>query len=444
MGNKGSSRHSYSASEIEALKGPFSDSEFDCLEALADATCSNREAFEEHFSLSVPQDKEDMPVLVNFGASLYTAFLHITDEPVTTELTMPHLAKAAALCIRSSSSSILRCLWAVFDPTLEQDLNDNQLHQLFTAVLLMADVEKDTEKKINDYVNTANSMVASFQLSATEVTLLHLTTWASRTFPLMHTIFSTWMSKKCFKSMPSTRTSYSTPELSHASDILSRGEAIVLSGQSAQLQNQWDRLYTSTQDGLSFNRLCYHLLGYSGPTLIVCTATDGATFGAYCDTPWRDQSKFFGGPGCFLYRLRPNLLVCPSSGQSGTNYMYFNTKGVALPRGLGLGGTTSKCRLFFDEDLDDCYTALKCNTFEQGSITLRASFQIQTLEIWGCGGEESKMAQKGYRAETAELINKARKVDKSQFVNNGFDREMFLGKTFGHGTDAARIADDEH
>ncbi|KDO16462.1 hypothetical protein SPRG_17407 [Saprolegnia parasitica CBS 223.65] len=343
--------------------------------------------------------------------------------------------------MRSSSASILRSLWSIFDASTTGTLSESELRQLFLAVLLMADATSEDAFDVAAYVGAADAMVASFHLHANAISLPHFVSWTSASWPLLHTVFSAWMAHKCFASLPSTRSTYMAPRLSHPSDILSRGELIALSGQSMQLQDTWDRLYTSTQDGLSFNRLCYHLLGYAGPTLIVCTAMDGATFGAYCDTPWKDQSKFFGGPGCFLYRLCPNLLVCPSAG--GTNFMYFNTKGVALPRGLGLGGTTSKCRLFFDEDLDDCYTALKCNTFAPGSLSLRSSFQIQTLEIWGCGGAASRQAQKGYRADTADLINKARKVDKAQFVSNGFDREMFLGKTFGHGTDAARIADDE-
>ncbi|KDO25693.1 hypothetical protein SPRG_08992 [Saprolegnia parasitica CBS 223.65] len=440
MGNK-TSAPKYSAAEIETLKGPFSDAEFDCLDALATAAIADRAAFETLFGLGAMPD--DMPILARFGGALYDAFLTLpdVDGPSTDEVTLAHVAKAAALCMRSSSASILRSLWSIFDASTTGTLSESELRQLFLAVLLMADATSDDALDVAAYVGAADAMVASFHLHANAISLPHFVSWASASWPLLHTVFGAWMAHKCFASLPSTRASYMAPRLSHRSDILSRGELIALSGQSMQLQDTWDRLYTSTQDGLSFNRLCYHLLGYAGPTLIVCTAMDGATFGAYCDTPWKDQSKFFGGPGCFLYRLCPNLLVCPSAG--GTNFMYFNTKGVALPRGLGLGGTTSKCRLFFDEDLDDCYTALKCNTFAPGSLSLRSSFQIQTLEIWGCGGAASRQAQKGYRADTADLINKARKVDKAQFVSNGFDREMFLGKTFGHGTDAARIADDE-
>ncbi|RHZ15158.1 hypothetical protein DYB31_011093 [Aphanomyces astaci] len=151
--------------------------------------------------------------------------------------------------------------------------------------------------------------------------------------------------------------------------------------------------------------------------------------------------------------------------------MYYNTKGVVLPRGLGFGGTTSKCRLFLDDELDNCTSALKCASYEPGAVAMKGSFHIETLEVWGCGGDACMAAQKGYRADTAELINRARKVDKAQFVGtsrgrrcnvldkgglvmvdmttmimigNAFDREMFLGKTFGSGADAARVADDEH
>ncbi|RHY28705.1 hypothetical protein DYB32_006940 [Aphanomyces invadans] len=64
--------------------------------------------------------------------------------------------------------------------------------------------------------------------------------------------------------------------------------------------------------------------------------------------------------------------------------------------------------------------------------------------VWGCGGDECKLAQHHYRADTAELINRARKVDKAQFAGNAFDREMFLSKTFSSGADGIRLADDEH
>ncbi|POM57657.1 Hypothetical protein PHPALM_37801 [Phytophthora palmivora] len=109
-----------------------------------------------------------------------------------------------------------------------------------------------------------------------------------------------------------------------------------------------------------------------------------------------------------------------------------------------MGGSTDKFRLFLSEDLDEhSYSTPKCLSFEQGRLSSSEQFIADIIEVWGCGGAESEFNQKAHRQETADLINRARKVDKAQFVGSDFDKEMFLGKTFGHGTDKARIADDE-
>lgn len=125
--------------------------------------------------------------------------------------------------------------------------------------------------------------------------------------------------------------------------------------------------------------------------------------------------------------------------------MYLNSKGYSLPRGIGVGGNTSKFRLFLSEDFDESsYTTTKDLSFESGKLSSQENFSIEAMEVWGCGGEDAIMNQRASRKETADMINRARKVDKAQFVGSDFDKEMFLGKTFGHGSDQARIADDEH
>lgn len=166
----------------------------------------------------------------------------------------------------------------------------------------------------------------------------------------------------------------------------------------------------------------------------------------FCDSEWKESTRAYGGNGCFLFRFEPEInIYCVSGASSNEGYMYLNSKGYALPRGMGIGGTTSKFRLFLSEDLDESsYTTTKCLSFESGRLSSRENFTIDAMEIWGCGDEDDLMHQRMYRKDTADMINKARKVDKAQFVGSDFDKEMFLGKTFGQGTDAARIADDEH
>lgn len=165
----------------------------------------------------------------------------------------------------------------------------------------------------------------------------------------------------------------------------------------------------------------------------------------FCDTEWKESSRFYGGSGCFLFRAVPDLRVFRVSASGASeNYMYLNSKGYALPRGLGMGGDTNEFRIFLSEDFDEnSYTTPKCLSFEPGSLSGRKHFVINAMEVWGCGGDASRTSQQAHRQETADLINRARKVDKAQFLGSDFDKEMFLSKTFGHGGDRGRIADDE-
>jgi len=165
----------------------------------------------------------------------------------------------------------------------------------------------------------------------------------------------------------------------------------------------------------------------------------------FCDTQWKESSRFYGGNGCFLFRAAPDIRVyrVTASG-ANENYMYLNSKGYALPRGLGIGGDTNSFRLFLSEDFDEnSYATSKDLSFEAGALSSRKGFLINAMEVWGCCGEAGRQSQSAHRQETAELINRARKVDKAQFLGSDFDKEMFLSKTFGHGADHSRVADDE-
>lgn len=80
-------------------------------------------------------------------------------------------------------------------------------------------------------------------------------------------------------------------------------------------------------------------------------------------------------------------------------------------------------------------------TFEPGRLipsnnTGNSHFEIDTLEVWGVGGEEiinrALRTQAEYRGVSQDIINKARKVDKAQFFNNSFDQEFLLSGTLQH------------
>jgi hypothetical protein len=108
--------------------------------------------------------------------------------------------------------------------------------------------------------------------------------------------------------------------------------------------------------------------------------------------------------------------------------------------GIGFGGTTDKPRLFISEKWDDCMASSADLTFEAGSLLPQRNdgnpsklFDLESLEVWGVGGDEAVAHALGDRDKQREIIaaniRKARKVDKAQFVD---DLAQFGSKTFQH------------
>ena len=101
--------------------------------------------------------------------------------------------------------------------------------------------------------------------------------------------------------------------------------------------------------------------------------------------------------------------------------------------------------MFIPESLETCIANSSCLTFESGSLLPdnKTEFQIDTMEIWGCGGDDlikqGLYAQGKDRNSRDDLIRQARKVDKAAFADNAFDQEFLLSKTFAH---KVKVADD--
>ena len=97
--------------------------------------------------------------------------------------------------------------------------------------------------------------------------------WATESFPLLYQPFAAFIYSRLFGNSemdgpslplpPSLR--LAQPELLSPSFILSSRHSLFgLALASPYLQGAWTRLYTSEENGLSFNRICHHILGYRG------------------------------------------------------------------------------------------------------------------------------------------------------------------------------------
>jgi hypothetical protein len=218
------------------------------------------------------------------------------------------------------------------------------------------------------------------------------------------------------------------------------------------------------EDGRSFNRFEWALLGYRGPTLVIIKTTEGACLGAYTATTWKESSGFYGDYNSCLFSLDPDFAIYRPTDQQN-NYMYLHsragsTHGVGLGtcgtlHGLGLGGTTEQPRLFIPESFENCSARYLDKTFGSGNLLPQEAlerFEIQDLEVWGVGGEEriakALEARSEYRSQTGSLIERARTVnDKTQFAKD-LSSGLIPNKVFAHQQEvrgrAAFEVDDVH
>jgi hypothetical protein len=145
---------------------------------------------------------------------------------------------------------------------------------------------------------------------------------------------------------------------------------------------------------------------------------------------------FVGDSKTFLFTSQPKLRVYRSRVGNNGAYQWLNSKSYGLPHGLGFGGTVDAFRLFIPESFETCTARNLCLTYEPGYLVHADQFEIDSFEIWACGGKEKiesgLLAQRESRAITQKNIERARTVDKAQFFNNQFDREFLLTNTFSH------------
>jgi TLD len=313
------------------------------------------------------------------------------------------------------------------------------------------------------------------------VSLDEVLDWCDVVAPMFGSILPSFVHYLFFpnKPYPPSRTLFAYPTINQDSDIFveatketmntssdSSPLLFALACFSSALHGTFHRLYTSSQDGLSFNRLQNALLGYGGPTLMVLRSVPSASqtsgvFGAYSSSSWKESKDFYGNSDCFLFRIssgsRSSSSTCcnvyrPTG--SARNFMYCNSAARSRgydqqAHGIGFGGTTEMPRLFIEESFDDCVAGANDLTFDCGpllpsdpsdadpaaSISGKQYFVLDCIEVWGVGGDAVVQQALGARAQArdikAEVLRRARKVDKAAFLDD-FRSGLIDSKAFAH------------
>lgn len=95
-----------------------------------------------------------------------------------------------------------------------------------------------------------------------------------------------------------------------------------------------------------------------------------------------------------------------------------------------MGGKLDNWRFFIDEEMEKCKTSLGGSTFERGILSSAIgsdSFNIDSIEVFGCGGATALEKQQRERDMDAVALEKKRKVDKAKLLG---DKDLFFSKTF--------------
>ena len=158
----------------------------------------------------------------------------------------------------------------------------------------------ETTNKLVDfcgYIYRRDIHIAAAQ-DISSIELSQVSFICSSFFPHAIRVFESHMNRICFPNLltsPSYRF-FQPPNLSVASEIVSPYDLVPLAFYHEHLQGEWKRLYSSSVDGSSFNRVTHHILGYDGPTCIIikCMDSKSTIIGAFTADRWKESTRFYG------------------------------------------------------------------------------------------------------------------------------------------------------
>ena len=193
------------------------------------------------------------------------------------------------------------------------------------AELLVASVTSSNNMNNHDDTNVDQKSSSSHQL-------MMLKRWCALYGPRTAKIFESYLTELCFPNEHNPSFfPYRPPNFIGKyplSDVLPNSalDLLPLSLYHESLQGDWTRLYSSSVDGLSFNRMAHHVMGYDGPMcfLIKPQRRSDCVFGAFTSGRWREFNRFYGSSDTFLFTLRPTISILRSRDRSNGNYQWLN------------------------------------------------------------------------------------------------------------------------
>jgi len=208
-------------------------------------------------------------------------------------------------CTRSPPNKIISTFWELAGGNTVARMDSERLanltHLILELSLAVDDLAKTTQggtaARIVDFLTTHFATLGVSGTSTDGAVGSALVSTLNNYLPCTPKALETFISHICFQGMHSpSYKPFIAPTLDFPSEILGRKDLLPLALHSESLQGAWKRLYSTSADGLSFNRIVYHSLGYSGPTcvLIRCADAAGTVLGMLAYDHWKESNRFYG------------------------------------------------------------------------------------------------------------------------------------------------------
>ena len=205
------------------------------------------------------------------------------------------------------------------------------------------------------------------------------------------------------------------------------------------------KLYDCKINGYNLSNLVYSFLGFTGPIIILVQHHDKAndnfiTFGMFMNKNFKECfSNSCGDDLSHILILGDKLEILKTVGDDHEHYCYISSKNQKFQKhqpGIGMGYSHGQIRFWLDSNelFSKSYFGKYDDVYEEGSPfeEMEEKLEICNLEVYGFGDDDTLKDLIKKQERDQVIINKMKKVDKSAFANNVFDREMFLSKTFSH------------
>lgn len=467
-----------------AERYPFDDEELEqlirCHSALLDI--KNADTFITKIALSSPYSYfflpgnemrrrieiiEDNILPFGFGSCLRAAtsvdlFVDCANEG---DLSLERFLEGIADCGQRGHKEALRIIWdcCSYSVEFEDNLNPAKIIDLCYRLAMAAEVvispDSDTDAiaaRLESEHDSACSALENSLAQAGEngmVNKQNFFKWAETMAPQISSTLSTFMHNLLFHGkMTKHRLNFvpfKPPKLDQQSAIFKGVQhppnMFALTCTSPLIGGNWHNLYSFEYHGNSMNRLQHSILGYSGPTVVIIETEQGHLLGGFFTAEWKKASEFYGDNNAFLFQLFPTLTLFTPTGDD-TNFIH-------LQDGLGFGGTKDMPRLFIPASMESCNAGVMDKTFRQGDLLPGETiekFNIKSLEVWGCGGEDAikngLKAREDKRALADAAIYNARKIkDKSVLVEdiNLLDTKLYKHRDEARGRAEFKV-DEKH